>query len=469
MRRAGSLVAMLALAGCSLAPAYAPPPAPVAATTYREAGPWAVATPQDAAPRGPWWQRFGDPVLNDLETRLDNASPTLASAVARYDAARAQTAQARAALFPTINATAQIDENRLSATRPMGTGSVAYTDKIGGLSASYEADLWGQVRATVSASKANAQATKADLAGVRLSLQAQLADTYFALRADDAQIALLQETVEAYRRAFELTDARHAGGISSGLDVNRAQTQLAGARALLDSAWIQRSVAEHAIAALVGTPAPDFTLAPVAPNAAIIGAQMPSVPTGTPSQLLQRRPDIAAAERRMAAANARIGVAKAAFFPLLTLGAGGGYETTTASLLSAPNGYWALGPAAALLPLFDAGANLAQLRGARAGFAQACADYRATVLAGFAEVEDNLARLHRLGDGTRDQQEAAEAARRTNDLALIRYRAGASDYLEVVTAQTAALNAEMTLISLRMQQLQANVDLIRALGGDLAV
>ena len=461
MRLPALFIVFLTLGGCSLAPDYAPPATPVAGA-YREAGPWVVATPQDAAPRGDWWRRFEDPQLDDLEARLDRASPTLAAALARYDAARAQNAQANAALFPSITGTAQINENRLSATRPLGTASARYTDRSAGLSASYEADLWGRVRATASASKAEAQASKADLASVRLSLQARLADSYFALRADDAQIALLRQTVEAYRRAWELTDARHSGGISSGLDINRAETQLANARALLDQAWIQRSLAEHAIAALLGVPAPDFSLAPAADTT----LRMPPIPTGTPSQLLQRRPDIAAAERRMAAANARIGVARAGFFPLLTLGAGGGFESTTASLARAPNGFWALGPAAAALPLFDAGANLARLRGAHANFAEASADYRATVLAGFADVEDNLARLHRLGDGTSDQRQAAEAARRTSDLALIRYRDGASDYLEVVTAQTAALDAEMTLITLRMQQLQANVDLIRALGGD---
>ena len=460
--RPGLIALVLALGGCTLAPHYAPPKVPVAAT-YQDSGPWTLATPLDAAPRGDWWQRFQDPVLNDLEARLIAASPTLASAVARYDAAHAQLALARSALLPTVNGVAQIGEDRLSATRPLGTGPASYTDKIAGLSASYEPDLWGRVRSTVSASKADAQASKADLASVRLTLEAQLADTYFTLRAADARIALLQKTVAAYSRAWELTDARHSGGIASGLDINRAKTQLAGARALLDSARIERSVAEHAIASLVGTPAPDFSLAPASEAA---NAPLPPIPVGAPSLLLQRRPDIAAAERRMAAANARIGVAKAAFFPLLTLAAGGGYESTTANLINAPSGYWALGPAAAVLPLFDAGAHLAQLRGARATFAQASADYRAAVLAGFAEVEDNLSRLHRLHDGHAIETVLDDEVLRNALGALIRYRDGASDYLEVVIAQTAALDAETTLITLRMQQQQANVDLIRALGGD---
>jgi len=462
-RGAAGAVALALLAGCSMAPDYRPPAvsAPAAYKTAAEpADGWVAATPRDGEARGEWWRVYKDPVLADLESRIERASPSLAAALARYDQARAAVKGTRADLFPTLGASASAERDRLSANRPLAGSSAKYNDYTVGGSLSWELDLWGRVRNSVKAAKAEEQASAADLASVRLALQAELADTYFTLRGLDAQTQLLRQTVEAYRRAYELTATRHEGGIASGLDTNRAQTQLSSVRAQLSDLAIQRAMAENAIAALVGEVASSFTLAP-----STQAIEPPPVPSGAPSDLLQRRPDIAAAERRVAAANARIGVARAAFFPTLTLGAAGGYETTGANLLSAPSLFWAVGPAAAVLSLFDGGRRAAATRQARAELEEAAATYRSTVLTAFREVEDNLAQRAYLAREAKDQQEAAAAAERTSDLAFVRYRDGASDYLEVVTAQTAALDAQRTVLDLHTRRLQASVDAVRVLGG----
>jgi multidrug efflux system outer membrane protein len=453
----------LALGGCSLAPAYTPPVVAVPAA-YKEAGPWIPATPMDTAPRGAWWQAFGDPVLDDLESRIERANPTLAAALARYDRARAAASQARAGLFPEIDASADVVRERVSAGRPLSASRQAarYTDRDVGASFSYELDLWGRVRNAVRAGAAEAKASEADVAAARLSLQAQLADTYFILRGADAEVRLLADTVAAYERATELTRTRHDGGIASGLDVSRAQTILSTARASLSEVAADRAIAEHRIAALVGEPAGSFAIAPATPALAPL-----AFPAGTPSTLLQRRPDIAAAERRVAAANARIGVARAAMFPSITLGGSGGFETTSGALLSAPFGFWALGPASAVLALFDGGKRRAGVRISRADYEEAAANYRETVLGAFREVEDNLALAHHLAVETKDQRAAAAAAEHTRDLALVRYRDGASDYLDVVTAQTAALESERAVLNLETRRLTVSVDGIRALGGGM--
>ncbi|WP_157220071.1 efflux transporter outer membrane subunit [Flavisphingomonas formosensis] len=453
------LAGLTLLAGCSMAPDYRPPVV-AAPAAYKNDGNWVAATPQDAVPRGLWWQVYDDPVLNDLEARVEKGSPTLAAALARHDQARAAVKGARADLFPTLDAEGAAERDRLSANRPLQSKAAKYDNYTVGGSLSWELDLWGRVRNSVKAARAEAQATDADLASVRLALQTELADTYFTLRGLDAQTLLLQQTVEAYSRAYDLTAKRHSGGIASGLDTNRAQTQLSSVRAQLSDLAIQRAMAEDAVAALVGEVASSFTLAP-----ARLTIAPPAVPNGAPSTLLQRRPDIAAAERRVAAANSRIGVAKAAFFPTVTLGASGGYETTGPNLLSAPNLFWAIGPAAAVLNLFDGGKRIAATRQARAEFDEAAANYRSTVLTAFKEVEDNLAQRANLAVEARDQQDAAAAAQRTSDLAFVRYRDGASDYLEVVTAQTAALDAQRTALNLYTRRLQASVDAVRVLGG----
>ena len=459
-RLAASLLT-LCLAGCSLAPAYAPPQI-TTPSAFQETGPWTPASPADAAPRGDWWRMFTDQTLDDLESRIEKGNPDLAAALARYDQATGYLRQARSALVPELDAGGSTTRNRQSENKPLRVGGPnLYTSDILGGSASYELDLWGRVRNTVAAGKAQAQASAADVASVRLSLEARLADAYLGLRGLDAETRLLSDTVDAYDRALKLTQMRHDGGVISGLDVGRAQTQLQTAKAQLLDVQAQRILLQDAIASLVGEPAPAFALAPA--------PQLPStpvIPVSTPSLLLQRRPDIAAAERRAAAANAGIGVARAAFFPSISLDATGGLQTGGggANLLSAASSWWTLGPAAALT-LFDGGRRRAGVAIARSRFDEASADYRSTVLAAFQEVEDNLALCNRLADEAREQAAAVDAAKRTEALSLDRYRQGAVTYLDVVTAQAADLEAQRASLSLAARRLQASVDLVRGLGG----
>jgi multidrug efflux system outer membrane protein len=405
---------------------------------------------------------FADPVLDDLEARMEKASPTLAAAVARYDAAAAAARVSRADLFPTISAGADGTRQRLSARRPIATTSSTYTDVTIGGALDYEIDLWGRVRNAARASRAEAQASAADLASARLSLQSALADAYFNLRGLDAQAALLDQTVAANARALDLTTTRHNGGIASGVDVSRAQTVLSDARAQISDIAQQRAATEHAIAALIGEVASTFSIKPVdgLPPA-------PAAPLESPSELLQRRPDVAAAERRIYAANAQIGVARAAFFPTVTLGLSGGWEATHGPLISTPSSFWGLGPLSALVDLFDGGRRTAQVKISRAQYEEATANYRGTVLGAFREVEDAIAATRYLAAQSKDSDEAAIAAQRTLDLAFTRYHDGASDYLEVVVAQTSALDARRAAISIHTRRLQANVALVRAFGGDM--
>ncbi|WP_156680627.1 efflux transporter outer membrane subunit [Sphingomonas profundi] len=459
-RAAAATITLAALAACSLAPDYAPPAVPAAAA-FKEAQGWAAATPLDTAPRGAWWEGFGDPVLTGLETRAEAASPTIAAAIARYDQALAIADRADAERLPTVSAGADLSRERASSRRPLARGNGGtYTNRTLGGSFGWEVDLWGRLRDNARAGRADAAASAADLASARLSLHAAVADTYFRLRGLDAEAELLRQTTAAYARAFELTDIRHSGGIASGLDTSRAQSQLSDARAQLATVALDRATAEHQLAALVGEAPAGFAIVPVTGQ-----LEPPRVPAGTPSQLLQRRPDIAAAERRMFAANARIGGAKAAWFPLVTLGASGGYQSAGGGLLASAASYWALGPLSLAAPLFDGGRRNADIRRARADFAEAAADYRGTVLTAFREVEDGLAAARHLADAEREQQTAARAAAKTTDLALIRYRDGASDYLEVVVAQTAGLIAERSALALRTQRLQATTAIVRAIGG----
>jgi multidrug efflux system outer membrane protein len=459
-RRLLTGAAALALAGCSLAPAYAPPATPVAAA-FKEQGPWTPAQPADAQPRGLWWAMFSDPVLDDLEARAERANPSLAAAVAAYDQARALAAQARAGLVPEIDGNASAFRQRRSDNAPLRVGGVdAYSTNQAGASIAYEVDLWGRLRNIAASSGDRAQASAADLRSMRLSLQAELADDYLALRGLDAQRRLLETTTQAYARALELTRIRHDGGAAPGLDVARAETQYSTARAQITDLSAQRALMEHAIAALVGESASSFNLAPVE-----TALPQPKVAVSAPSVLLQRRPDISAAERRAAAANADIGVARAALFPALALDGSAGWQSHGGiDLLQVPNTVWMVGPQL-VGAIFDGGRRKAGVAASRAAFEQASANYRGVVLNAFRDVEDQMALANRLAAEARDQTDAVTAARRSVALAEIRYRQGVATYLDVVTAQTAALTAEQASIQLNTRRLQASVNLTRALGG----
>lgn len=450
------------LAACSLAPRYEVPDVPVA-EQYREAsGPWMPALPADRQVRPQWWDAYGDAQLNALVARLQQNSPDLAGALARYEQAESYRDQARSGLFPRLGLGAGFQRDRQSEHRPpIGmVGDRYYNTSTASVSASYELDLWGRLRNAVTVGDAGLKAAQGDLESLRLSLQAQLVDDYIQLRATDSEARLLDDTVEAFGKAVELTETRRGAGISSGLDVARAQTQLQTAKVEAAKLRAARAQLEHAIAVLVGESPSRFTIA-----AEPVEIRQPEIPLGLPSTLLQRRPDVAAAERRAAAANAGIGIARAAWFPSFTIGAAAGYQTyENHDWFTAPNSFWTLGPSLALT-LFDGGARRAQLKRAQAGFDAASADYRATALSAFAEVEDQLARLHHYRDATTEENGAAEAAQRALDYAMTRYRAGAVNYLEVVTAQTAALQTQRGLVELKAQQLRASVALIRALGG----
>ncbi|WP_010162460.1 efflux transporter outer membrane subunit [Sphingomonas sp. PAMC 26617] len=461
LRRIAGIQALLATTACSVGPAYVRPPVatPIA---YKEATVpgWqtaGVAVP----PSGSWWEVFGDAELSALESRVEAGNANLAAAVARYDQAQGLLRQARADRVPQISAGTDLSRQRVAAGRPLSSGNAAtYTVASVGASLDYEVDLFGRVRNSIRAGRADAAASAADLAGVRLGLQAQVASVYFDMRGLDARIVLLRQTVDAYQRAFTLTDTRHVGGIASGIDVSRSQNLLSSARAELQSVSIDRQRDEHAIAVLVGEAPSGFAIPVVERQTA-----PPVIPAGLPSLLLERRPDIAAAERRTAAANARIGVARAALFPSITLGASGGFEAASGALLSAANGFWALGPLSSALSLLDGGRRRGGVQVARGQFDEAAATYRQTVLTAFREVEDDLASQRYLTAQEREQSVATAAAEHTRELALIRYRDGAADYLEVVTAQTTALDAERSLLDVRSRQLQTATDLARALGG----
>jgi NodT family efflux transporter outer membrane factor (OMF) lipoprotein len=455
------LAGLATLGGCSFAPAYNPPvtPTPVA---FKEAGPWQPAAPASLAAAGDWWTLLADPTLDGLERRVDGDSPTLAGALGRYDEARAYLAQARADLFPQVGLSTDITDNRQSDNRPLrgaGQPDLYPADTVGG-EVSYELDLWGRVRNAVAAGKAETQASRDDFSAIRLSLEVKLATAYIALRGYDRQIQLLKATVDAFTKADTMTRRRFAGGIASGIETGQSGAELAEAQAQLEDVRNDRALTEHAIASLVGTPASSFTIAP-----APIDLAMPEVPVGLPSTLLQRRPDVAAAERRMFAANAEIGVAKAAFFPSISLGGQGGFQNTgLPSLFTAPNIFWSVGPSA-VLSLFDGGRRRAQVAVARASWAQATADYRGLVLKAFQDVEDGLSRLHHLGDEAKAGDRAVDQAAQAERLSLNRYAKGAVDYLSVVTAQTVALRVRRQAIALDTQRLQASVALIRATGG----
>jgi NodT family efflux transporter outer membrane factor (OMF) lipoprotein len=466
MRRVRSILGVGAalmplLAACSLAPPLKTPEIPTA-DAYKEIGPWTPAQPADRLPRDSWWTLYDNAELDELQKRLIAGNPTLAAALANYAQAKALSDQARAGLFPTLSVSAGASRNRDSINAPLRASGAPsyYNDNSVGGSVSYELDLWGRIRNEVAAGKANAAASAADVENARLSLIAQLAGDYIQLRSLDRNSSILDETVKAYTRALAITKQRHDAGIAPGLDVSQAQTQLDTARSQAAQTFAQRALMEHAIAALIGVSASTFSIKPE-----IVTIKLPQIPSGVPSTLLERRPDIASAQRRMIAANANIGVARAAYFPTLTLGAQGGFESTgVSSWLSAPSSFWAIGPNA-LLSVFDGGLRRAQVAQARAEFDASAANYRGTVVSAFQQVEDSLATLNHYHDASVEEKAAVEAAQRTLDFSMALYRQGATDYLTVVTSQTAVLQTQLEALSLDTLQLSASVDLIRALGG----
>jgi NodT family efflux transporter outer membrane factor (OMF) lipoprotein len=464
-RTAWAVCAASVLFGCSVGPNYVRPTTEPP-SAYKEAVPFKQAEPRDQEPRGPWWMVFKDPKLDALLSQVEVSNQTIKAAEARVREARALTQAARAALFPLVSANA-------SATRSGsggGTGnSISNTTGPSGgvrnnynvaLDVSWEVDLWGRVRRTIEASEATAQASVADLEAAKLLAQAQLAEDYFLLRVQDAQIRLLNDTVEAYQRSLQLTRNQYAVGVAARADVAQAETQLKSTQAQSIDAGVQRTQLEHAIAVLLGKAPADFSV-----TAEIVPTEFPPIPPGIPSELLERRPDIAGAERRAAAANAQIGVAEAAFFPDLTLSATGGFQSSVLSqLFSLPSRYWSLGPALAQT-IFDAGLRRAQTAQAIATYDENVANYRQTVLTGFQEVEDNLAALRILEQEAAVQDEAVKAARESLAITLNQYRAGTANYLAVVIVQATALANERAALTILGRRLTASVALIQALGG----
>jgi NodT family efflux transporter outer membrane factor (OMF) lipoprotein len=451
---------------CAVGPDYVRPKTTVP-TAFKEAEGWKVAEPSDHKIPEKWWEIFSDPQLNALQEQVNISNQNIAAAEAQYRQAQAIVQASQAAFFPTIT-------GGLSFTRALRSGTLTQNPIAGGIPTtdynlpvnfSWEADLWGRIRRSVEASKASAQASAADLQAARLSVQTALAQNYFQLRALDAQKVLLEATVAAYQKSLDLTRNRYNSGVATRGDVLQAETQLKTTQAQAIDVGVQRAQLEHAIALLTGKPASLFSLPRSALN---LDYPPPDVPTGVPSELLERRPDIAGAERRMAAANAQIGVAKAAWFPRATLSAAAGYESgSSAQWLTWPSHFWSLGPALAET-LFDGGLRSAQTAQARAAYDATVASYRQTVLTGFQEVEDNLAALRILEQEATIQQEAVKAARQSLAFTTNQYKAGTVNYLNVIVAQTALLTNENTAVNIMTRRMAASVLLVKALGGGWA-
>ncbi len=455
-----AVVLAAALGGCMVGPDYRRPEvaAPVA---YKEAAGWKRAEPRDSSPRGPWWEVFGDRELDALEAQVDISNQNVRLAEAQVRESLALVRASRAPLFPSVSAGASV-------TRGQTPGLAAGATNAGGIATirnaevdvSWEADLWGKLGRGVEASEAGAQASAADLAAAQLSAHASLAQSYFQLRVLDVGRTILEDTVAEYERSLVLTRNRYRAGVVGKSDVVQAEAQLNSTRAQAIDLGVQRAQLEHAIASLIGKAPYDFAIA-----RAPLAARMPELPPALPSELLERRPDIAAAERRVAAANAQVGVAEAAFFPSLTLpGVYGSSSASAAAWLTAPTRYWSIGPAI-VQAIFDAGLRRAQSDAAIAAYDATVATYRQTVLTGFEEVEDNLAALRILEEETKVQADAVLAAREAVALATNQYKAGTISYLDVVTLQAAKLNNERTEVVILGQRLSAAVQLIKALGG----
>lgn len=462
--------ASLLLSGCMVGPKYVKPSAP-AAPAFKEAPQpgdgWGYANPSDAAPRNHWWENYNDPQLNALEEQIDPSNQTLKIAEANFRQARTAIRFNRAAEAPTIGVGPSISAVRESTNQPYfnknaannGTGDFTLPVDL-----SYEIDLWGRIRRSVTAAKEQTQASAADMESVRLSLHAELAVDYFELRSADADKKLLDDTVKAYSEALQLTQNRFEGGAAPKSDVAQAQTQLEAARVLDSDISVRRAQYEHAIAILIGKPPAAFSLQPLPIN--MTPPALPAIPQVLPSELLERRPDIAATERRMAAANEQIGIAQAAFYPTLGLDASAGFTgTSILNWFNWPSRFWAVGPSMSQT-IFDAGRRRATTESARAGYDAAVATYRQTTLDAFQQVEDNLAVLHVLSTESEQQHRATTAAEESLQLFQNRYEGGVDTYLQVVTSQTTALSNQRNDIDIMRRQLDASVLLIKALGGD---
>ena len=461
----------LLLGGCMVGPKYVKPTVPMAPAfkeqvpdSYKQSDGWKPAQPSDQALRGNWWEVFGDPQLNALEEQLTASNQDLKVAEARFRQARAMIRFNRSEEFPTISTSPSIVNERDSANQPYfppslannGTGAFTLPFDL-----SYEVDLWGRVRRTVSASREEAQATAADLQTANLSLHAELAVDYFELRSADDQRQLLDNTVAAYTDALKLTQNRFEGGAAPKSDVAQAQTQLDGARVQDTDITVTRAQFEHAIATLIGKPPAEFSITP-APSTVM---ELPVIPVGLPATLLERRPDIAAGERRVAEANDQIGIARAAFFPSLVLGATGGFTgTSITNWLSWPSRMWAVGPQLSQT-IFDAGRRRAVSEGATANYDGTVASYRQTTLTAFQEVEDNLAALSILEKESQQQKEATTSAEESLQLFTNRYQGGVDNYLQVITAQTVLLTNQRNDIDIERRRMDASVLLVKAIGG----
>jgi len=465
LRAATSAVGVtVLLAGCMVGPKYTAPVA-LAPPAYKETAGWETAKPADAIPRGSWWTVFSDRGLNALEPQVEAANQTLKAADANLRAARAVIRIRNADRYPTIGVGPTIEGERYSANRPYFNAASANNgdaDLVLPLQVNYEVDLWGQVRRNIAAAKEESQATAADRQNVLLSLQAELAFDYFEMRAADAQQKLLNDTVVQYQEAVRVTTNRYQGGIAVKSDVTQAETQLDQAKVAASDVAVARAQFEHAIAILTGQPPSALTLAPMPLP---VELTPPAVPPGLPSELLERRPDIAAAERRAAEANEQIGIARAAFFPTLSLSGAAGYESTSiASLLSPASFIYALGPTVGET-FFDAGRRRGVSERAIAGFDETAANYRQTVLTSYQQVEDNLVALRVLSDEATQQRQATAAAQESERIFNNRYVGGVDTYLQVITAQTTALNNERNDIDILRRRMDATVLLIKVLGG----
>jgi NodT family efflux transporter outer membrane factor (OMF) lipoprotein len=455
-------VAVMQFSGCTVGPNYHPP-AVQAPPAYKEIGDWKPAQPNDQNLGGTWWTIFQDPQLDALELQVNVSNQNLKAAEAQYRQSRAALRYSRADYYPTVTTGPSATRERISSNRPPPTSifdGITYNDYILPFDFSYQLDVWGRVRRMVESSRELAQASAADLATVNLSMHADLALDYFQARSLDAEEQLLKSTVTQYQQALQLTQSQFKGGIASEMEVEQAMTQLKTVQAQAIDVGVMRAQYEHAVAILIGKPPAEFSLPPLP-----LTMPPPPIPVGLPSELLERRPDIAAAERRVASANAQIGVAKSAYYPSINLGASGGFESSSiTTLLNGPSGFWSFG-GSALMTVFDVGRRRALTDQAIAAYDYQVAAYRENVLTGFQQVEDNLAAVRILENEAKVQDEAVVAAQRSLDLSLKRYTGGVTDYLEVIVAQNAALTDEVTSVNILGRRMANTVLLIQALGG----